>query len=254
MGRGLLIDTTLCIGCGVCSEACKGINELPGEVEEQLTAYTWTTLHTYGEEAYSRKLCLHCEKPTCVSVCPVGALEKTAAGPVVYHEKRCIGCRYCMVACPFGIPKYEWDKTLPRIQKCIMCAPRLAEGEIPACADVCPTGATMFGEREDLLREARRRLVENPSGYVDHIYGEHEVGGTAVLFLSDVNYAQLGFPAKLSDQPLPELTWRALSLVPQVASLGGAFLFGLWWIINRRMDVQREAGRTAEAGDGDPRR
>jgi formate dehydrogenase iron-sulfur subunit len=192
---------------------------------------------------------MHCQKPSCESVCPVGALEKTDEGPVVYHEERCIGCRYCMVACPFGIPKYEWDKTLPRVQKCILCAPRLAEGEIPACAEICPTEATVFGEREELLREAHRRLLDNPDAYVGRVYGEHEVGGTSVLFLADVNYAQLGFPTALSDEPLPELTWRALRLVPNVVSLGGAFLFGLWWIINRRMDAQREAVRAERVGD-----
>jgi formate dehydrogenase iron-sulfur subunit len=249
MGKALLIDTTLCIGCDSCVEACKEANGLPPKVDDRLTAYTWTTLSQHGDDVYCRHLCMHCVHPTCVSVCPVGALEKTPEGPVIYHEDRCIGCRYCMVACPFNIPKYEWDKTLPRVQKCIMCDSRLARGESTACAEACPTGATMFGEREQLLEEGRRRLRERPDAYVGGIYGEKEAGGTGVLFMSSVDIGQLGFPEDLTSEPLPALTWRALSKIPDIVSVGGLFLFGLWWVINRRMEAQRVELQAVQAPD-----
>lgn len=241
MSKALLIDTTLCIGCEACVEACKEVNNLPEKVDDRLTAYTWTVLQDHGNDIYSRQLCMHCNQPTCVSVCPVGALEKTEEGPVIYHEDRCIGCRYCMMACPFNIPKYEWDKPLPRVQKCIMCySTRLSQGKITACAEACPTEATLFGERDDLIREGRRRIRAESGVYNPKIYGESEVGGTGVLFMSSIGFGQLGFPENLTDEPLPKLTWNALSLIPNIVSVGGVFLFGLWWIINRRMENERQ--------------
>jgi formate dehydrogenase iron-sulfur subunit len=250
VSKGLLIDTTLCIGCEACEEACKEVNNLPGEVEEKLTAYTWTYLTEHGDDAYCRHLCMHCKEPSCASVCPVGAFEKTSAGPVIYHEDRCIGCRYCMLACPFGIPKYEWDKALPRVQKCIMCYQRLDRGEVPACVEACPTGATAFGERRALIHEAHRRIREKPDQYVDHIYGENEAGGTGVLFLSNIDFGKLGFPQGLGAEPLPELTWRALVQVPRIVVVGGTFLFGLWWIINRRMELHGQKLSSVSRDDG----
>ena len=159
MGMGLLFDATRCIGCGACSSACKEQNKLPGPVEEQLTAYTWTTVQP-KEGLNVRRMCMHCEVPTCASVCPVAALQKTPEGPVVYDAKRCMGCRYCMMACPFEIPKYQWDRPVPVVGKCIMCAGRLKEGKPTACAEACPAEATIFGKREDLIWEARTRLRE----------------------------------------------------------------------------------------------
>ena len=185
MGMGLLFDATRCIGCGACSSACKEQNKLPGKVEEVLTAYTWTTVQE-REGLNVRRLCMHCEVPTCASVCPVGALKKTPEGPVVYDAERCMGCRYCMMACPFGVPKYEWSKALPGVRKCSMCPDRLAKGLPTACAEICPTGATIFGERDALIAEARKRIDAEPEKYVPHIFGEHEVGGTSVLYISDI--------------------------------------------------------------------
>ncbi len=244
MRKGLLIDLTLCIGCGACVEACKQQNNLPGKVDPILTDKTWATLETHkvasGEEIYVRRLCMHCEQPACASVCPVGAFTKTETGAVIYDRKKCIGCRYCMVACPFSVPKYEWDKTLPFVQKCILCYDLIKEGEQTACAKVCPTEATLFGDRETLLETARRRLRTNPEKYVPYIYGEQEVGGTSVMYLSSVPFEELSFRTDLIKKPLPSLTWGVMTLVPNIITLGGFGLFGTWWIINRRIKLAKE--------------
>lgn len=244
MRKGLLIDLTLCIGCGACVEACKKQNNLPGKVDPILTDKTWATLETHqqasGENIYVRRLCMHCEEPACASVCPVGAFTKTETGAVIYDRKKCIGCRYCMVACPFSVPKYEWDKTFPFVQKCILCYDLVKNGEPTACAKVCPTEATLFGDREALLETAKRRLRTNPNQYVTHIYGEYEVGGTSVMFLSSVPFEELSFRTDLIKRPLPSTTWGVMTLVPNVITLGGFALFGTWWIINRRIKLAKE--------------
>jgi formate dehydrogenase iron-sulfur subunit len=234
--KGLLIDITKCIGCGACAAACKEANGLPPEEEHELSATAYTVVKE-KDDVYYRRLCMHCQEPSCKSVCPVGAFEKTPEGAVIYHANRCIGCRYCMQACPFSVPTYEWKKRAPKVRKCILCYERLKEGKPTACSEACPTGATLFGDRDDLLAEARKRIQENPGQYVDHIYGEKEAGGTSVMFLSAVPMGEFGFPTNLPDYPLPQLTWQALSKVPSVAIFGGAFLYGIWWIIDRRMEL-----------------
>ncbi len=148
-----------------------------------------------------------------------------------------MGCRYCMVACPFGVPKYEWNKVLPRVQKCTMCADRVSAGKPTACTEACPTGATKFGEREDLIAEAQQRIRENPGNYVSHIYGVNEVGGTSVLLLSSVPFEEFGYRSDLGGDPLPLLTYRVLSRIPDFVPLGGIMLGGIWWITHRREEV-----------------
>lgn len=238
--KGILFDSTLCIGCGACYLACKERNRLgkPSRdyLEDKLSAETYTVVNKKNGH-FVRKLCMHCLQPTCVSVCPVAALEKTSAGPVLYHEDRCIGCRYCMQACPFSIPKYEWNKALPRVRKCDMCADRQAAGLPTACAEVCPTKATMFGEREKLIQEARQRIAADPKRYVNRIYGLEEVGGTSVLLLSSVPLDTLGYPKNLSKDPLPLLTWNVLQRIPNFVMFGAVLLSGIWWITNRRIEV-----------------
>lgn len=238
MTAGLLFDSTLCVGCGACSAACKEQNGLPPSIEPVTTAYTWTTVENHGG-AFVRRLCMHCAEPTCVSVCPVGALRKTVEGPVVYDGGRCIGCRYCIMACPFGVPKYQWDRALPVVGKCVLCADRVRAGQGTACASVCPTGATRFGDRDALIAEARRRIAASPGRYVDHIYGLEEAGGTSVLMLAGVPFERLGMKTDLPRQPLPLLTWQVLSRIPDFVLLAGAFLFGLHWITRRRDEVAR---------------
>jgi formate dehydrogenase iron-sulfur subunit len=246
MPKAILYDATLCIDCKQCEAACAEQNKNPYSdaiAKEQRTSdhkFTFVS-DTHGDK-YMRKLCMHCLDPTCVSVCPVGALEKTKRGPVTYDESKCMGCRYCMVACPFGVPKYEWTKAIPRVRKCILCPDRLAAGKPTACAEACPTGATTFGERDELIAEARRRIAAEPGKYVPHIYGLNEVGGTSVLILSSVPVEQFGYPSpsRYGNKPLPPLTADMLEHVPQVVTIGWAVLGGIWWITNRR-DIVAEA-------------
>lgn len=240
MSKALLYDATLCIGCKQCEKACSEKNKLPYDdniaAEEKQSEHKFTVVLTKGDK-FMRRLCMNCAEPACASVCPVGALHKTALGPVVYEENRCMGCRYCMVACPFGVPKYEWNKVLPRVQKCTMCSDRVSAGKQTACAEACPTGATKFGERDELIAEAQKRIHDNPANYVNHIYGLTEVGGTSVLLLSSVPFEQFGYRADLSQDPLPMLTYRVLSRIPDFVPLGGIMLGGVWWITHRREEV-----------------
>ncbi len=141
-----------------------------------------------------------------------------------------------MIACPNSVPKYEWSKLVPYVKKCDMCVNRVVQGQPTACAEACPTGATMFGGRDQLLREARRRL-DNDSSYVQHIYGEREFGGTSVFFISDVPFENLGFTVAPAEEPLPQLTQAALGEVPTVVLVGGSLLAGLYWITQRRREV-----------------
>jgi len=234
--KALLIDISLCIGCNACQVGCKEANHLPAPEEKRLSPTAYTALEEHGD-LHVRRLCQHCEEPTCKSVCPVGAFTKTAEGPVLYDAEKCIGCRYCMQACPFRVPRYEWSSTRPRVQKCIFCAPRLAKGLQTACAEACPTGATKFGDRDDLLVEAGKRINASGGKLVQKIYGREDVGGTSVLYLSPTPFENLGFDTKLGNTPMPILTMNALSKVPNVAAVGSVMLAGIWWITKRRADV-----------------
>jgi formate dehydrogenase iron-sulfur subunit len=252
MSVGLLFDATQCIGCGACSAACKEQNDLPLPIEPVQSAYTWTTVETI-EETHVRRLCMHCLEPTCVSVCPVAALRKTPEGPVIYDAERCIGCRYCIMACPFGVPKYQWDRAIPIVGKCILCSDRIRKGQQTACASVCPTGATKYGERQALIQEAQERIGSQPDRYVDHVYGLEEAGGTSVLMLSGIPFDRLGMRTNLPRQPLPMLTWQVLSRVPDFVLLAGALLFGIHWITSRREEVVREEAALAPPSESDVR-
>ena len=237
MSYGILFDTTQCFGCEGCMYACREKNNLPENQEYKLSSKNFTVVKS-TDDVYYRRMCMHCEDPACASVCPVGALEKTELGPVVYDASACMGCRYCMVACPFDVPKYTWSSTNPVVSKCVMCYDRVAEGEMPACAEACPTGATTFGKRDDLLEIAHQRLKDNPDSYFQHVYGEKEAGGTSVLYLSSVPFPDLGLKMKGYEHSFPEYTWKVMKEIPNVVAFGGMFMFGLWWIINRRNEIE----------------
>jgi formate dehydrogenase iron-sulfur subunit len=246
MPRAILYDSTLCIDCKACEAGCAERWGLPYNdriaAEEHLSAHKLTAVETHGDH-YCRRLCMNCLQPACVSVCPVGALQKTALGPVVYDSSKCMGCRYCMQACPFQVPTYEWSKRLPLVRKCDMCSERQSHGKQTACAEACPVGATVNGDRDELIAEAGRRIAGKPGQYYNRIYGLKEVGGTSVLFLSAVPFEQIGLRTNVPQEPLPETTWRVLELLPDVVSTGSVLLGGIWWITNRRAEVARKEGK-----------
>jgi formate dehydrogenase iron-sulfur subunit len=260
MTKALLFDATLCIGCKSCEEGCAQQNGLPYDekiAEEKQSAHKYTTVLDAGDEKFMRRLCMHCLDPACASVCPVAALYKSPEGPVVYDGDKCMGCRYCMVACPFGVPKYEWAKAIPLVQKCTGCLERLKEGKPTACSESCPTEATITGDRDALIAEAHRRIRENPEQYINYVYGEKEVGGTSTLMLSSVPFETFGFKT-MSHEALPDLTFRILKYVPEYSTLSAVMLGGIYWICNRRNDVaeyhrrvkdmaEREEGGSHEA-------
>jgi formate dehydrogenase iron-sulfur subunit len=259
--RALLIDITQCVGCNSCQAACKEHNRLPDKVENRLSATAYTALQEY-DGVYVRRMCQHCQEPTCASVCPVGALSRTAGGPVVYDETKCIGCRYCIQACPFSVPRYEWSSNNPRVRKCRLCADRVAGGLPTACAEACPTGATKFGDRDELLAEAYARLRAEPRKYVQRVYGVTEVGGTSVFYITSVPFEKLGFKTQVETTPLPALTANALDKVPGVAAVGASLLYGIYWITRRRAEVAEIEGRISDEerrpgngnGDGNGKR
>jgi formate dehydrogenase iron-sulfur subunit len=246
MSKAILYDSTLCVGCKACEGACAERWGIPYDdkiaAEEKISARKLTAVETHGER-FSRRLCMNCEAPACASVCPVGALQKTALGPVVYDADKCMGCRYCMQACPFQVPSYEWHAMLPRVRKCDMCYERQTQGKPTACSEACPVDATKTGEREAMIAEARQRIADKPDQYYHKIYGIQEVGGTSVLFLSAVPFDQIGLRTNVPNESLPDTTWRVLELLPNVVTTGAVLLGGIWWITNRRDEVAQAEGR-----------
>ena len=224
----ILIDLTRCVGCRTCEEACAQANGLPDpdwsdefsyESERPTTETQWTAVNRYETskgEVFVKRQCMHCLGPACATACLTRALYKTEEGPVIWREPKCMGCRFCMISCPFDMPKFEFESAVPKIQKCKMCVERLAEGQLPACVENCPNEALSFGTRSEMLRLAHERIVQNPDDYVDHIYGEREAGGTSVLYISPVPFEELGFRTDLDAEAYPELTRDFLTSVPLV--------------------------------------
>jgi formate dehydrogenase iron-sulfur subunit len=241
---GILNDTTLCTGCERCVNACKQENHLGADLPrrwkqniDDLSSTRFTTIVRREGSRFVRRFCRHCEQPACVSACLVGALQKTTEGPVLYDSTKCIGCRYCVMSCPYGIPRYDWESPVPYVRKCTMCYPRIRAGRMPACVEACPEKATIFGSRDEMIREAYRRIEKNPERYFQAVVGEIEAGGTSVIYLSDIPLGFLGYKPKLGDQPLPNLTWSALSKVPALIAGMGGLMTGIYWIIERRMKL-----------------
>jgi formate dehydrogenase iron-sulfur subunit len=260
---GVLVDATRCVGCRGCEAACSEANKLPEPAllgqdsvfskrrTTDVSVYTVVNRATadskQGEARFVKHQCMHCLDPACASACLAKALEKTAAGPVVYHKERCLGCRYCMVACQFDVPKFEFDSPAPYISKCSFCADRQSQGLLPACTSVCPSGALQFGHRADLIEEARTRIYQNPEKYVHQVYGESEAGGTNWLYITDVPFENLGFRTDLGPTSPPELTRTALAAVPFVLTLWPPLLMGLYTFTKRRAAAAGQPHEPKEA-------
>jgi formate dehydrogenase iron-sulfur subunit len=260
--KAILTDTTLCTGCEKCVDACKEEKELGKDTPQRwkrriddLSSTRYTTMVRRQGNRFARKHCRHCLEPACVSVCLVGAMQKMPDGPVVYDTERCIGCRYCMMACPFDIPRYDWQATVPYVRKCDMCFERVRDGKEPACVEACPEKATIFGRRDELLEEAHRRISTNPEKYQKRVFGETEVGGTSVLYVSDIPLDFLMWKAGGGDAPLPDLTLAALAKVPPLLLGVGGLMAGIFWITGRRMKlaVERES-KSAQPADQDEKK
>jgi formate dehydrogenase iron-sulfur subunit len=294
--RSTLVDIGSCIGCRACQVACKQWNDRDGEsttLEDTLgfqnpaalsaRTYTLITFHEMLNDkaaggvdyAFAMRRCLHCLEPACASACPTQALFRQPDGPVTYNADRCIGCRYCVWACPWGVPTAEWDSLAPKIHKCTHCADRcdqplpqsrngaaLSEGEaqrygestqVPACVKACPADALRYGTRDEMLAEARRRIAARPDKYVDHVYGEKEAGGTSVLYISKVPFEKLGFPT-LQDEPFPAKSAVALGAVPPAVVALGAVLGGVYSFFRRRtaLVAHAEGGSDAPHHDFHP--
>ncbi len=236
---GVLYDASRCVGCQTCEFSCADSHDMefpedePGfDVKRPLdhtrrTVINWHELAD-GAEGYSKQQCMHCNEPACYTACLTRALYKTKEGPVVWREDKCMGCRFCMVSCPFDIPKTEYASTNPRIVKCNMCHHKWADGETPACAADCPYDALMFGTRRELLDEARRRMMDDPDTYYPHIYGEKEAGGTSWLVISPVPVNEIGFNNKIMKKSYPGLTKGFVSSIAPVDLLLPAFLLGVY--------------------------
>jgi formate dehydrogenase iron-sulfur subunit len=246
---GILVDVTRCTGCNKCVDACVAANHLgqehhiPQQAPDGLSAQRWLAIIDSPQGGFVRKSCFHCLDAACVSACPVGAMHKSPEGIVLYDSGKCMGCRYCLMACPFGIPRYEWDSTTPVVDKCFFCYPRLSTGLEPACVEACPQNALTFGERGELLDLAHERLKQTPNNYLPKVFGEFEAGGSALMYISNIALDFLGFNGNPGKEPYPELTRIWLDKVPAITLGAASLLTGLFWIIGRRMQAEEARKR-----------
>jgi formate dehydrogenase iron-sulfur subunit len=264
MSHAILFDAHLCTGCRGCQVACKQWNDLQAtettnsgsyQNPPRLSADTWLVMK-FSEArredgrfiwAFGRRACMHCEHPACAAACPLEALHKTEDGPVLYRADRCFGCRYCMLACPFEIPTFQWEQNEfegPWIKKCTMCADRLGAGREPACVQTCPSGALKYGQRDELIAYAEEKIQKYPDTYIQHVYGKTEVGGTHVLYISHVPFEMLGLPANPGDKPISQRAEDAMFATPIAAAGLVVGLSGLYWIVNRRREMAQKRETT----------
>ncbi len=258
-GPGVLVDTTLCVGCRACEAACSEANHLPPPEEgdavlqqkRDLGEQAFTVVNRAekepGVERFAKRQCMHCLAPACASACPVRAMDKLPSGPVVYDASKCMGCRYCMIACPFDVPRYEYGSNAPRVRKCTFCAERQAKGLKPACTEACPSGALTFGKRAELLEVAKTRIYTNPGRYLHEVFGEREAGGTSWLYITDVPLDQLALRTDVPERPYPDLVAGALGAPPFVMTLWPPLLMGLYAFSHRKEKVDEAHGASAAA-------
>ncbi len=275
---GILYDSTLCIGCQACMVGCKKANHMEPDPADSnrtwdnpsdLSSRTLTVIQKFEEGSGSQRnqekdgfafiklQCMHCADPACVSACPVSAMTKDdTTGIVSYNKKACIGCRYCQIACPYNIPKFEWHKPLPQIVKCELCQHLIAKGGISACCASCPTGASLFGPVELLKKEAHRRLLytqgeayefplhdirstrtvsHQAAPYKNHIFGEKELGGSQVMMLSAVDFQKLGMP-ELPDESYASITENIQHTLYKGMFLPVALLGGLVYFVKKNAE------------------
>ncbi len=232
---GFLIDASCCIDCRACLVACSVENNVPMKntriwIHDTGVMGEYPNLSRYSAPFH----CMHCVDPSCVSACTVGALQQSREGIVIYDQDRCIGCRYCMYACPFEVPNFEWQERLALIIKCDLCTARLDEGGQPACAATCPTRAIQFGRRDEMLNLAYKRIQENPQRYVAHVYGEHENGGTSTFYISPVPFEQLGFPVTGQTESPAHFNRLVTHGTPTVAAGVAIGMAGIYLAIKRQ--------------------
>jgi formate dehydrogenase iron-sulfur subunit len=260
---GVLHDTTLCIGCRKCEAACNEVNKLPQpdkpftdiavlDKKRRTDEKSYTVVNRYqnrmesGSPVFRKQQCNHCKEPACASACFVSAFTKTPEGAVIYDASVCVGCRYCLVACPFDVPAFEYDEPLkPRVMKCTMCHPRLLEGKLPGCVEACPQEALTFGKRTDLIVIARERIRKYPDRYIDHIYGEEEMGGTNWMYITAAPFEDVGLRTDLGIKPAPEMTAGALSLVPVIVGVWPALLGGIYLMSHRKEKIAEKEKKEA---------
>ncbi|WP_297213601.1 4Fe-4S dicluster domain-containing protein [Thermodesulfovibrio sp.] len=265
----ILVDLTKCIGCRRCEWACNEWNKNPNsplvEFEESKDkspsvfdrirrphAGNFTVVNRFSLEkqtVYVKKQCMHCLEPACLSACFVNAFSKTPQGAVLYNPSLCVGCRYCMIACPFDIPAYEYyDPLTPQITKCTMCFDRISEGKIPACVEVCSADVMIVGNRSQILKLAHEKINTYPERYIPHVYGEHEGGGTSWLYISSVPFEKLGFP-KLNKIPIPTLSKNFLYSVKIFEILAAApLVWGAYYMI-AKSKKEKEKNSKADTED-----
>jgi formate dehydrogenase iron-sulfur subunit len=235
--RGVLYDATRCVGCRTCEETCAKAHDLPVPQDEMVAGVVRktseiqrTVVNSYKTskgEIFVKKQCMQCNEPACTAACLTQAMYKTKEGPVIWRGDKCMGCRYCMVSCPFDVPKFEYHSPNPKIQKCDLCYDRIMKGQIPACAETCPAEAITFGTRRGLLAEARKRIAEKPNDYTDYIYGEDVAGGTGSMYISPVPVTELGFNTTLQNSSYPALSKGFLYVVPSVFVILPSLLLGI---------------------------
>lgn len=262
----VLVDLTRCIGCRRCEWSCNEWNKNPNKplkdfeeskdqkpsIFDQLRrthAGEFTVVNRFYQNNipfYVKKQCMHCIEPACLSACFVNAFSKSEHGSVLYNPSLCIGCRYCMIACPFDIPAYEYyDPITPQITKCTMCFDRVIEGKVPACVEICTSDTMNFGKRSEMLQIAYERINNNPQRYIRHVYGEHEVGGTSWLYLSSVPFENLGFP-KLDKIAIPKISKSFLFTVKILEIIAAApLVWGAYYMISKnKKSVENSSAKT----------